>query len=180
MFLLTAHLIVITFQRDKMNTPVTRAYYITRLECLGFVKTICTTILLLTYSCFLSAEQKQSFDQFDIHYSVVNSTFISTDIAKIYNIIRGKDRAFVNIAIRKQMADGTNIAQKAIVKGISSDLMRDMPLEFVEIIEQNAIYYIAEFRFYDEEIRNFTIDIQPNPNRPAYKLKFTKTLYRDK
>lgn len=144
------------------------------------LKTVLTIFFLFAFSLCVSAEQKQTFDQYDIHYSVVNSTFISADIAKTYNIVRGKDRAFINIAVRKQLDDGSNKAQKAIVSGSSSDLMRETPLVFKEINEQKAIYYIAEFKFYDEEIRNFTINVQPDPNHEAYKLKFSKTLYRDK
>jgi len=136
-------------------------------------------LFLLCFSSTISAEQKKSFGPFDVHYSVVNSTFISANTARIYHIVRGKDRALVNIAIRKNLTDGSSKAQKAIVKGHSSDLMRETPLQFLEIIEQDAIYYIAEVKFYDEEIRHFFIDVQPDPNEPAFRLKFTQTLYRD-
>lgn len=134
---------------------------------------------LLFSSCLLNAEQKQSFGQFDIHYSVVNSTFISAEVAQIYSIVRGADRALINIAVRKNLEDGSNKAQKAVVTGYSSDLMRETPLKFLEIIERDAIYYIAEVKFYNEEIRHFSIDVQPGREKIPFKVKFTKTLYRD-
>ncbi|MFT5691341.1 MAG: hypothetical protein ACI92E_000669 [Oceanicoccus sp.] len=137
------------------------------------------TFTLLFSSCLLNAEQKQSFGQFDIHYSVVNSTFISAEVARIYNIVRGANRALINIAIRKNLEDGSNKAQKAVVTGHSSDLMRETPLKFLEIVEQNAIYYIAEVKFYNEEIRHFTINVQPDDEKMPLQMKFTKTLYRD-
>jgi hypothetical protein len=134
---------------------------------------------LLFSSCLLNAEQKQSFGQFDVHYSVVNSTFISAEVASIYNIVRGADRALINISIRKNLKDGSDKAQKAVITGYSSDLMRKTPLKFLEIVEQNAIYYIAEIKFYNEEIRHFSIDVQPELEIKPFQMKFTKTLYRD-
>jgi len=126
-----------------------------------------------------SAEQKQRFDDFDVHYSVVTSTFVSAEVARAYNIVRGKNRAFVMIAVRKLLPDGGDRPQKALVSGSSSDLMRKEPLVFTEITEQDAIYYIAEFKFYNEELRNFYVKVQPGANHAGYPLKFTKTLYID-
>jgi hypothetical protein len=137
------------------------------------------TFTLLLSSCLLNAEQKQSFGQLDVHYSVVNSTFISAEVAQIYNIVRGRDRALINISIRKNLEDGSNIAQRSVVTGHSSDLMRETPLKFLEIVEQDAIYYIAEVKFYNEEIRHFTINVQADREKMPLQLKFTKTLYRD-
>jgi len=132
----------------------------------------------LLISSALSAEQKQRFDDFDVHYSVVTSTFVSAEVARAYNIVRGKNRAFVMLAVRKLLPDGDR-PQRALVSGSSSDLMRKEPLEFTEITEQDAIYYIAEFKFYNEELRNFYVKVQINANHEGYLLKFTKTLYID-
>jgi hypothetical protein len=132
---------------------------------------------LLLLPLTVSAEQKKSFGDYDVHYSVLNSTFITPENAKHYNITRSKNRALVNIAIRKQHRDGSSTAQRAIVKGSSSDLIHKSELEFNEITEPEAIYYIAELRFNDKELRSFDIKVQPDPNISPYTLKFSKTLY---
>ncbi len=127
----------------------------------------------------LSAEQEKIFGPYHVHYSVFNSTFLTPDVATAYKITRGKNRAIINIAIRKQLKNGDDIAQRAIVSGSSSDLIHRQTLEFQEIEEQAAIYYLAEFKFNDKELRSFTIKIQPDPNIAPYTLKFSKTLYED-
>ena len=119
-------------------------------------------MLLLSFN--VSAEQKKTFGDYDVHYSVLNSTFISPEVAKAYGIVRGKDRALINIAVRQNLDRGMSKAKKSIISGHSSDLIHRTELEFREIIEQEAIYYIAELRFNNKELRTFTIKIQPDPN----------------
>ena len=125
------------------------------------------------------AETSKVFGDFEVHYSVLNSTFISPEVAQAYKIVRGKNRALINIAVRKRMGKGTSRAKKSLVTGKRSDLIHTKQLEFEEIVEQDAIYYIAELTFNDKELRTFTISIQPDPNISPYTLKFSKTLYFD-
>jgi hypothetical protein len=125
------------------------------------------------------AEHTKVFGDYDVHYNVLNSTFISPEVAQAYGIVRGKNRALINIAIRQRLDKGATKAKRAIVNGSSSDLIHSAALEFDEIVEQEAIYYIAELRFNNKELRTFTINIQPDPNIAPYTLKFSKTLYVD-
>lgn len=134
---------------------------------------------ILFFAVNSMAENSKVFGDYDVHYSVLTSTFISPEVAKAYGIVRGKNRALINIAIRQRMDKGATRAKKAIVNGSSSDLIHSAELEFNEIVEQEAIYYIAELRFNNKELRTFTINIQPDPNIAPYTLKFTKTLYVD-
>ncbi len=138
------------------------------LVCLG---------LLASSLTLAQTESTKVFGDYDVHYSVLNSTFISPEVAKVYGIVRGKDRALINIAVRKRLDRGQTRAKKSMVSGSSSDLIHSAPLEFTEIVEQESIYYIAELRFNNKELRTFTINIQPDANIAPYTLKFNKTLY---
>jgi hypothetical protein len=137
--------------------------------------------LLLAGLCFFSmsanAEQKKTFGDYDVHYSVLNTTFITPDNAKHYGITRAQDRALVNIAVRKNLRDGSSLPHKVIIQGSSSDLIHKTELQFTEVVEAEAIYYIAELKFNDKELRSFDIKVQPDPQVSPYTLKFTKTLY---
>lgn len=137
-------------------------------------------LLVCLFSSTLSMAQTEStkvFGDYEVHYSVLNSTFISPKVAQVYGIVRGKNRALINIAIRKRLERGETRAKKSIVSGSSSDLIHSAQLEFKEIVEQESIYYIAELRFNNKELRTFTISIQPDANIAPYTLKFNKTLY---
>lgn len=141
---------------------------------------LCTLLTTFTIpSLTQAAEQQKSFANYDVHYSVFNSTFISPKVAAAYGIVRGKNRGLVNISIREQLKSGEDVAKRAIVTGSSSDLIHRIELNFTEIIEKGAIYYIAEFTFDDKDLRHFDIKVQPNPNISPYQLKFSKALYKD-
>lgn len=142
-------------------------------------KPYCLLIVTLILAGNLQAEQKKVFGDYDVHYSVVTSTFLKPEVAKAYSITRGKNRAVVNIAIRKQLGNGQTKAQRALVKGKTTDLVHSAELVFQEIQEQQAIYYLAELSFYDKDMRTFNIKVQPDPNIAPYTLKFSKTLYID-
>lgn len=140
---------------------------------------ILITTLYLLISTVLHAETSKTFGEYEVYYTVLNSTFISPEVAKTYNIVRGKDRALINIAVRKNMGKGLSRAKKSLVTGETFDLIHTKALKFKEIVEQDAIYYIAELSFNNKELLTYTIHIQPDPNISPYTLKFSKKLYVD-
>mgnify|MGYP000244387531 CR=1 FL=1 len=120
----------------------------------------------------------ETFDDYNVFFSVFNSTFIKPEIARHYNLSRGKDRALINIAITRTHNGRQSLGLRALVKGSATNLMQQQKsLEFVEIQEQDTIYYLAPLRFTNEEVMNFAIQVQPAANQPPYTLTFTKTLY---
>lgn len=143
------------------------------------LKSLIVTLLLVLANGFVFAEQSKIFGPYKVHYSVVNTTFLTPEVAAAYNITRGKKRAMVNIAIREQHPELGDRAKAATVTGRSWDLMQNQALSFREIREQNAIYYIADVRFINEEFRWFEISVQPDPNKPAHVFKFKQQFYVD-
>ncbi len=143
-------------------------------------KTVATafTLLLgiLANTSFAADKPYEAFGHYKVHYSVFNSSFIQPDIARLYNISRGKDQALVNIAVTDNHSKGGIAAN---ITGTATNLMQQQKtLKFIEVREKNAVYYLAPLRFSNEEILNFSIKINPADQSP-YVLKFTKTLYVD-
>ena len=122
-------------------------------------------------------ETSRVFGAYEVFYNVFPSTMLSADVAGTYRIVRGKDRAVINIAVRKHLDSNSDTAQTAQVSGTSSDLMQSKTLEFREIKEQDAVYYIADLRHTDGEFLRFDIKVQPEPGAPPYALTFTRKLY---
>jgi len=123
-------------------------------------------------------ETSKQFGDDTIHFSVLNSSFLSPKIARSYGIVRGKNKFLINIAVRRQ-AGTTTAALRAQVSGSQSDLIHRTPLEFREIIEQDAIYYIAEFAISNDERRDFRLQVSVD-DKPSYDIQFNKMLYVDK
>jgi hypothetical protein len=53
------------------------------------------------------AQQSERFGPFELHYSVVNTTFLEPEVAQNYGITRGKNRAFLNLAVREHVLENT-------------------------------------------------------------------------
>ena len=80
--------------------------------------------------------------------------------------------------MRRQSGIG-NSAVRAELSGTQSDLIHRTPLEFREVIEQDAIYYIAEFGISNDERRDFRLQVKVE-EKPSYDIQFNKMLYVDK
>lgn len=123
------------------------------------------------------AQQSEMFGPFELHYSVVNTTFLSPEVAAAYGITRGEKRAILNLAVREHLEETTR-ARPMRLRGSSRDLVqRQQELEFQEIRESGAIYYIAEFKFLNEEWLVFEVDFRPEGAEQTYSFKFKHQVY---
>lgn len=122
------------------------------------------------------AEQSETFDEYELHYSVVNTTFIQPEVAANYGIVRGEKRAILNLAVLDTNTEN-NAAVTMLLKGRTWDLMQNQFLEFKEVREGDAIYYIADFKFINEEWRFFEIDFRPEGASKSYTFKLKHQLY---
>ncbi len=90
-------------------------------------------------------------------YSAFNSTFIDPDIAVANQIVRGKDKGLVNIAVVLEAGSGL----PAVITGnVYNIFQMSQKLEFVAIREQDTIYYLAPFDFENEDFLTFKISVQ--------------------
>ncbi|MDD8059369.1 DUF4426 domain-containing protein [Shewanella sp. ER-Te-42B-Light] len=137
------------------------------------------TLLLMSLLSVIGvahAEQKQQVGNFDIHYMALNSTFITPQIAKTYGIERSGYNGLVNITVLNTQLPG-NPAVAVEISGVANNLIdARMTLDFKEIREGNAIYYIAEVPFRDDQEVNFTVAIKYT-NQLNTTLKFKQKFY---
>ncbi len=129
-------------------------------------------VLFLCSLCIsVHAEQKEVFEDWEIHYSVFNSTFLDPEVAKNYDITRAVDRAVVTISVLNPELKSV----KTNLKGtLTNQLSQEIRLNFNEI-DDAAVYYVASVRFSDQEILKFKITAElPQGQRT---LSFSQKLY---
>ncbi len=140
-------------------------------------------LLLPLLACLLlgapaHAQRSEMFGPFEVHHSVVNTTFLAPEVAAAYQIVRGKRRAIINFAVREHLSDGTTEARTVLLKGESWDLVnRRETLDFQEVREGESIYYIAQFEFLDREWRHFEIHFRPEGTTETQTLKFKQQVF---
>lgn len=134
------------------------------------------SLVLLVLSAPAQAQQSERFGPYELHYSVVNTTFLSPEVASSYGITRGKKRAILNLAVREHIPGGTK-PRAMMLQGRTWDLIQNQDLEFQEIREGEAVYSIAQFGFINEEWRFFEVDFRPEGADKTYSFKFKHQLY---
>lgn len=135
-------------------------------------------VLLANFS-HANGESMQQFGDYQVHYSVFNTSFLTPEVAKHYEIVRSRSTAMMNIAVLKKQTDGSYKNVTAVVTGEHNDLVRKEVLTFKQVREEHAIYYLTAFNLHHNIDVYFTVNVQPDPNQAPLKLQFTKRLYRD-
>lgn len=117
------------------------------------------------------------FDQFELHHSIVYTTFLSPQIAAEYGISRGKDKALLTLSVR-DASSGETAGRPMQIEGRTWDLISGTELDVREIREGDATYYIIPFEFLDREHRFFEFTFTPEGSERSYTHKFKRQLWR--
>ncbi|EKO3492191.1 DUF4426 domain-containing protein [Vibrio fluvialis] len=136
-------------------------------------------LLLACAALTANAEQLINIKDVEVHYSAFNSTFLTPQVAKSYKLTRNGYSAVLNISVLDTSTAGKP-AVEAKLSGQVKNLIGNMrELEFSEVKEGNAIYYLAEFPISNEEDLSFDIDVNAGL-KGAGKLRFTQKFYVEK
>ena len=124
------------------------------------------------------AESSKEFGDYVVHYNAFRSDTISPEVAKQYGLARANNRILINIAVLKKVMNTTGKPTASKVTGHASNLTGQLKkLEFKEITEGNAIYYLAETKISDGEFLKFDLKIIPEGEERAARLRFDKRFF---
>ncbi|GAB3011167.1 DUF4426 domain-containing protein [Bowmanella dokdonensis] len=121
------------------------------------------------------AEQMVKLGDWDVHYMALTSSFLTPEVARTYGIQRSKYNALINISVLDAQSKKP---QNLVVEGVAKNLLgTTKKLNFKEIIEGEAIYYIAVLPFRDQEQYNFIIELSDGNQQEV--LSFRQKFYAD-
>jgi len=137
-------------------------------------------LIFALFSSHSFAEQMVSHGNYIIHYNAFNSSFLQPNVAQAYGINRSKTKALLNISVLEKQPDGSTKPVSAVVNGAVTNLIsQKQDLSFDKIVETDALYYLADFGFTDDQVLRFSLQVQPDPNHPAYDIDFEQRFYVD-
>ncbi|VAW65441.1 hypothetical protein MNBD_GAMMA09-2977 [hydrothermal vent metagenome] len=140
------------------------------------------SFFLLLFSLFSSgafAEHSKVFGDYVVHYNAFRSDTLTPEIAKAYSLTRRNNRMVVNITVLKKNGDTTKPV-KANVSGFASNLTGQVKdLEFKEILDGEAIYYLAQSQVSNRETLRFEVKITPSGEKLVAKVNFKQQFYTD-
>ena len=132
-------------------------------------------LLFASLTLPIYAEQAIQSQNYAIHYNAFNTMIVSPEVAQTYGFTRARNRALLNISI---IDNTTKEPLPAMVTGTRTNIVGQLiKLEFIQVKEKNAIYYIAPLRFTEGEMWRFDLQIQPDLKSDAIPLKFSQSFY---
>jgi hypothetical protein len=133
---------------------------------------------LLSYNVW--AENSTSIPGFTIHHNAIPSASLDPAIAKQYRIQRSKYRGMLNVSVIKEIPETTGQPIEAIVMAKATNLRGQLiSIPMRKVTEENAIYYIGEFRIADQETLNFELQVKPKGETRFHKAKLSQTFFTD-
>ncbi|ASP46993.1 DUF4426 domain-containing protein [Cognaticolwellia beringensis] len=133
--------------------------------------------LAVAFMGSVNAENMKKMDDINVHYIALGSTFLTPEIAKAYGIERSRYKGLINISV----LDNTQASHPSKMVNISGRARNDVgqikSLDFMEVKEGDAIYYLAQVSYTNKETIYFDINITDKGKQ--HNLKFTQKFYVD-
>ena len=126
------------------------------------------------FACLPSyAEQVHRFADHEVHYIIIPTTFLDSEIADQYNVARARNRALINVSILNK----NNQAVTANISGRSRNLLgQTQNFDFRKVQEGEAIYYLAELVHSDEDMQRVTLEVTLASGRRG-QINFNQKMY---
>lgn len=135
-----------------------------------------TRVIWLLGLCLAAAGalgEQANWKGYVIHYTTLPSTLIPADVAAAHDIVRADDLVIANITVLEG-----DTAVKADITGHVTNLLNQLVvLDFSEITEPGAVYYLASHRVDARETLRFDLDIRPRGEEESFNLKFLRKYY---
>lgn len=132
---------------------------------------------ILLFGANAHAESSQPVGEYIVHFNALPTEALPPQVAKAYHITRSKNRGLLNVSVVKKGGDIQGV--EADIDVTASNLSGQMrPIKLRKIEEQNALYYIGEFRVSNEETLKFRIRIK-TPDGARETIELTQQFFVD-
>lgn len=143
-----------------------------------------TTFLAAAFLALASLQAQaagsKDFGDYQLHWSVLPSTFLSPEVARANDLQRSKGIGIVNISIMQEQDDGTLKPVGGQLEGkVNNDIQQVSFLGFRRIQEGDAVYFIAEYQYRSGELMTFNITARPIGHQQDLSVRFAHTLFSD-
>lgn len=135
-------------------------------------------LLLTTFGVF--AENSTKIPGYTIHHNALPTASLDPAIANQYKIQRSKIRGMLNVSVIKEVPGTTGEPVEAIVMAKATNIRGQLiSIPMRQVTEQDAIYYLGEYRIADQETLNFELQVKPQGVSRFYKAKLSQQFFID-
>lgn len=141
------------------------------------LKIAISLLLYLAISLNSAAENMKKLGDMNVHYMAIGATFLTPEVANAYNIERSRFNGLVNIAVMDNTV-ANKPAKTVAITGTAKNLAgQKKSLEFTEVKEGDAIYYLAQVSYRNDETIVFNLSITDGKETQTF--KFSQKFYVD-
>lgn len=134
-------------------------------------------IALLGFAVSAQAEQSVRGEGFIVHWSAVNTTALTPEVAQRLGVLRRASHALVLLSPRRENAtEPVSAAASGIVRRLTGQ-RQDLRWREVMAAEQRDL--IAEFEIQDGERLAFDISVKPDGASYPLSIRFNRQFYRE-
>lgn len=123
----------------------------------------------------VAAEQSKRLGPWEVHYNAFNSTLLRAEMANQYDLERSATLATINIAVLAAEQPNKPAQQVTLSGYVVNPLSQQQKLNFKEVVEGDAVYYLAQTRFSNLETLRFFITI--TDGEQTQELRFHKEFW---
>lgn len=148
-------------------------------------KSLTGSIAIIASFFFLTnvqAAQFKTFGDYVIHYNAISTQILLPKVARANDIVRSKNRALLNISVRKKASEGEmhDKAVSAAVTVTATNLTQQLSsVKMRRVQEQDAVYYIGVFTIANEEVLDFNIQVDPEEKGTPHVITFRQQFFVD-
>ena len=119
-------------------------------------------LLLIELPLVAGAQQAEDFGAYQVHYSAINTSQLTPEVARAIGVQRSSSRALLNLAVMRKHDDRLDEPLRARIRVEATNIAgQRRDVELTEVREQEAIYYLGSFRFHNEERLTFQVEVEP-------------------
>jgi hypothetical protein len=119
-----------------------------------------------------------------IHYNALSTEILLPEVARRYGVVRSKNRAMLNVSVRKGGKNNLMQTQAVLAKVTAQAVNLNGQLKELEMrqveegdAKSKAIYYITVFTVTDKETLNFTLKVDPENKGQEHEIKFKQQFF---
>ncbi|HPE79265.1 MAG TPA: DUF4426 domain-containing protein [Gammaproteobacteria bacterium] len=128
--------------------------------------TFLSVLMLAALSLTAAAENSTHTGGYTIHHNALTTDNLPSQVATAYGLQRSKNRALLNVSVIRDEPGTMGTPVHASIRAVARTLYGQIrPVELREIVEDKAIYYIADFPVAHRETLMFDFEIMPEGGR---------------
>lgn len=124
------------------------------------------------------AENSTHTGGYTIHHNALTTDSLPVQVATAYGIQRSNSRALLNVSVIRDEPGTTGTAVRADIRAVARNLYGQIrPISLREIVEDKAVYYIADFPVAHREMLTFEFEVLPEGGRYPLRAQMRHEFY---